>query len=141
MSIIVDDLEDKCRRIVRKQKQQPTEPTPVTFIGREMALTLDHMDTVRDRQKDLKKQLLEKELYCHSEIMNLEHRPSLRNNWLEQTRLKNEFNRMLDRAEWHAQRLAIENESALQHLQKRLLELWNMYDQLSLENGDTQNTA
>lgn len=141
MSFIADDLEDKCRRIVRKQKQQPTEPTPSTFVGREMALTLDHMNTVRERQRALGARFVDKELYIDTQIMNLESRPSLANNWLEQTRLKNEFNRMLDRAEWHAQRLAIENESALQHLRTRLLELWNMHDQLSLEHGDTKDTS
>ena len=141
MSLIADDLQDKCRRIVRNLKKNSSEPTPATFVGREIALTLDHMDKVRERQRVLGARFVEKELYIDTQIMNLESRPSLANNWLEQTRLRNEFNRMLDRAEWHAQRLAIESESTLQQLQSRLLELWNMYNQLSIEHGDTTSTA
>ena len=132
MSLIAADLEVTCRRIVRKQKrQESSEPTPSTFIVREMALTLDCMDAIRERQRSLRARFLDKELYFDTQIMNLGEYTKRIANWLERTRFENECNRMLDRAERHAQRLAIENESALQQLQKRLLELWNMHDQLS----------
>ena len=141
MSIIADDLEDKCRRIIRNLKKHSPDPTPATFIGREMALTLDHIDKVRERQRALGARFVDKELYIDTQIMNLEQRLDLLPDWLERTRLKNEFNRILDRAEWHAQRLAIEGESALQQLQTRLLELWNMYDQISLEDENPKDTT
>ena len=141
MSIVADDLEGKCRRLVRNMKEHASEPTPATFVGREMALTLDHMDTVRKRQRVFDEWFVEKELYISTQIMNIEERVDLLPDWLERTRLKNEFNRMLDRIKWQAQRHAIEEESMLRQLQTRLLELWNMYDQLSFEHGDTENTA
>lgn len=130
MSCITDSLDEKCRRIVRKMKKHPSEPTPVTFIEREMALTLDHMDTIRERQKALSAWSIEKELYIDTQILNLEQRADRLPDWLERTRFKNKLNQMLYKVEWDVRRLAIEEESALQQLRKRLLELWNMHDQL-----------
>ena len=132
MSFIVDDLEGKCRQIVRSSKKHSLEQTPATFVIREIALILDHIERVREQQRNVGAAFVDKELYLDTEIMNLDSRPSIKGNWLEQLRLKNEFNRMRDQAEWHAQRLAVENELALQRLQARLVELLNMYDQLSI---------
>ncbi len=141
MSLIAADLEVTCRRIVRKMKIRSSEPIPTTFIAREMALILDCIDTVRERQRALGAGFVNKELYIDTQVMNLEEYTERIPSWLERTKIKNELNRMLERAEWHAQRLVIESESALQQLQKRLLELWNMHDQLSLEHGDRKDTA
>lgn len=141
MSFIVDDLEQQCRRIVRVLRNQSSEQTPATFIAREIALKLDHLEVVRKRQRDLGRRFVNKELYIDSQIANLRNRPSLTNDWLGYMRLRNEFDRILDRAEWHAQRFAVEIESRLQDLQQRLLELVNMYDQLSLEHGDPTDSA
>ena len=139
MSFVANDLEDTCRRIALNLKGHSAEPIPATFIGREIALTLDHMHEVRVRLKGLQARLVERQLSINTEIMSLKSRPSLINNWLEQTRLKNAFGHMLERAEWHTQRLTAESESRLQQLRSRLLELWNLYDQLSLAHGNTQN--
>ncbi len=136
MSHIVDDLEDNCRRLVRKSKKQSPEQTPATFVVRKIALYLDQLDRLRNQQRDLGRRFVDKELYIDSQIMNLRNRPSLTNNWFEQTRLRNEYDRRLDQNEWQAQRMAMDYESQLQQLQLRLLELVNMYDQLSLEHGD-----
>jgi len=141
MNGFVEGLEDRCKHIVHNRKQTPSEPTPATFTVREMALLLDHIDTIRERIEDLKSQFLEKELSIDSEVLNLKSRPSLKNNWLEQTRLKNEFNQTLDTAERHMQQQVAENDRTLRQSHLRLLELLNMHDQLTFEHGDTKNTA
>ncbi len=141
MSMIADEIEDRCRRIGRKMKTHVEDPTPATFISREIALTLDHVDVLRTRQKDLEAWYMEKRLYIDTQILNLKTQPSLMNDWLGQTQLANEFIRMLDSAEGHTQRAATEISSLLQQQQKRLLELWNMHDQISTQYGDTKNTA
>jgi hypothetical protein len=141
MSFIADDIEDKCRRIARKVAKDASEATPNTFIGREMALLLDHMDTIRKRHKNQRAQLLEKELDIGTQILNTEERIDLIPNRMERMRLVRELKQMLDRITLASQHLATETESALQHLQERLLKLWNMHDQLSNDHGDTETTA
>ena len=137
MTFVTDDLEDACRRIAKKARGRTSNASPESIVGRRIALTLDQIDAVRQRQRALGKRHVDKELYLDSEIMNLRSKPVLKNNWLEQTRLRNEYGRMLDSSERHAQRLAIENETALQHLHTRLMELWNIYCQLATDDGDS----
>lgn len=119
MTMIADDIEENCRRIARKVKVNRPDPSPATFIGREIALTLDHVDVIRERQRALEAWFMEKQLYIDTQILNLKTKPSLINNWLEQTRLTNEFVRMLDQIERHTHRTATEISSLLQQLQKR----------------------
>lgn len=141
MNNFIDDLEGKCQRIVHKLTKQSSEPRPVTFVGREMAVLIDQIGKVREQQKKLNAQLLEKELHLDTQILNLDSRPSLKNNWLEQTRLRDEYASRIDHAKWQHERLTMDNESTLRKLHMRLLELLNMYDQLSIQHGDTKNTA
>lgn len=141
MSFIAKDLEEKCRRIARKVTEHDFGATPVAFIGREMALVLDHIDTARKRYAKNRAELREKELELGSEILNTEERVDLFPNRIERIRLVQDLKRSLDHILMAAQRLAAETESAVQHQQLRLLKLWNMYDQLSIEHGDTQNTG
>jgi hypothetical protein len=140
MSIIAHDIESKCRRIARKVTKHASDSTPTTFIGREMALALDHIDAIRKRHASQRAQLLEKELEIGTQILIMEERIDLIPNRMERMRLVQELKQSLDRITMAAQRLAIETESASQQLQVRLLKLWNMYDQLSIEHGDTEST-
>lgn len=141
MSSFIHDLEDKCRQIVHKLTREPLDSSPVTFVGREMAVLLDQIDNVREQQKALKAQFLEKALQLGTQILNLDSRPSLKNNWLEQTRLRDEYTRRIDSAKWQHRRLAMDYESTLRQLHLRLLELLNMYDQLTPKDGNTKATA
>ncbi len=141
MSIIADDLEDKCRRVVRKATKQGSEATPTAFIRREIALTLDHIDTIRKRHKDHRAQLLERELDIGTQILNAEERIDLIPSRMDRSRLVQELKQSLDGITMASQRLTIETESALQQLQIRLLKLWNMHDQLSIKHGDIENIA
>ena len=130
MSIIVDSLEENCRAIVRNLEKQPSEPGPMTFIGREMALHLDHMDAIRQRQKELKAELLKRELEIGTQILNAEERADLIPNMMERMQFVNELKQMRDQVQAQVQRLSVESELALQKLRTRLMQLWNMHDQL-----------
>jgi hypothetical protein len=141
MSIIADNLEERCRHIVRNIKRRASEPTPATFVGREMALNLDQMDVIRERQKELKAQLLKRELEIGTQILNTEERADLVPNKLARMQLVNELKQMLDQIKSQTQHLIIENESALYKLQTRLLQLWNIHDQLSFEHGYPKYTT
>jgi hypothetical protein len=73
--------------------------------------------------------------------MNIDDHIGLLPDWLERTRLENEFTQRLDQIENHTQRALIDSDSALQQLQVRLMELLNMHEQLSFEYGDTEDTT
>ena len=141
MSSFTRDLEGRCRHIVQRLAEQSLDPSPIAIVGREMGVLLDQIDNVRKQQEALKAQLLDRELQLGTQILNLDSRPSLKNNWLEQTRLRDEYTRRIDSAKWQHQRLAMDYESTLRQLHLRLLELLNMYDQLTLANGYTKDTA
>ena len=130
MSNITDTLEEKCRAIVHNMEKQVSEPVPATFIRREMALHLDHMDTIRERQKVLKAELLERELEIDTQILNIEERIDLVPDRIERMQLINELKQVLEQTKLKTQRSLMETEFALQKLQTRLLQLWNMHDQL-----------
>ena len=141
MSFVADDLEANCRRLVRALRKQPIDSTPARAVAREIALTLDHLDSVRSRQRDLGRRFVDKELFMDAEITGLRSRPSLTNDWFSYIRIRSELQRMLDRVEWHAQRLALRTESVVRELQSKLLELWNMYSQLTYDNGNRSTSS
>jgi hypothetical protein len=137
MTIISADLEQKCRKIVHKMLKQESDSTPATFVGREMALLLDQMDSVRQSKEKQANQLKRRELELGTQILNFENRNDLISDWLERTRMITEVKRTLDQINAQTQRLMWESDSAVQRLQGRLLELWNMHDQLGEEYGNT----
>jgi hypothetical protein len=141
MSVIVDGLEDKCRRIAHEMKELSSGAMPATFVGREIALALDHMDAIRGRQRALLERLHEREVHIDTQIMNIDDHIGLLPDWLERTRLENEFTQRLDQIENHTQRALTDSDSALRQLQVRLMELLNMHEQLSFEYGDTEDTT
>ena len=141
MSSFSEELESKCRRIVKKTMKQNLESTPLTYMVHEMALILDHLDSTRKQHTTHHKELREKELEIGSRILNIQERVDLIPNRMERIRLIDELKHRLEQIMTSAQRLNTESETALQQLQLRLLKLWNMYDQLSMEHGDTQDTA
>lgn len=135
MTSFGEDLEAKCGRIVYKMNEQESAPTPATFVGREMALLLDQIDRLKKHQEKQRKQFMKRELEVGSQILNLEDRIDLIPNWQERTGAINEAKRTLDQLKAQAYKSAWEGESALQRLQGRLLELWNMHDQVAEEHG------
>ena len=55
MTPFVEDLEEKCRRIVSKMQKQGPSSSPATFVGREMALLLDQVARVTKQREDQRK--------------------------------------------------------------------------------------
>ncbi|TWU21300.1 hypothetical protein [Bythopirellula polymerisocia] len=135
MNSFGEELEAKCGRIVERMNKQYSAPTPATFVGREIALVLDHIGQLKRHQEKQRKQLMRRELEVGSQILNIQDRVDLIPDWQERTRARDEAKRTLDQLMGQSYRLAWESQTALQRLQGRLLELWNMLDQLAEENG------
>ena len=137
----IDKLEKKCRNLLRQKDQVKDHAMPVSLIDREMNLILDQIDAVRRQDMELQNRLEEQRLDIESRILNLE--PLLHNPaqfWFERQRLTNQLKYTLVRLEQQIFRFTIENQKSIHTLQKRLLELWNMHDQLS-QNGTFSNSA
>ena len=131
----IDKLEKKCRDLLRRKDQMKDHAMPTTFIEREMKLILDQINAVRRQDLELRNRLDEQRLEIESRILNQE--PLLHHSsqfWFERKRLTNQLKYTVVRLEQQIFRFTIENQKSIHTLQKRLLELWNMHDQLQ-ENG------
>ena len=131
----IDKLEKKCRNLLRQKDHVQDHAMPVSLIDREMNLILDQIDAVRRQDLELRNRLDEQRLEIESRILNQE--PLLHHSsqfWFERKRLTNQLKYTVVRLEQQIFRFTIENQKSIHTLQKRLLELWNMHDQLQ-ENG------
>lgn len=137
----IDKLEKKCRNLLRRKDHVQDHAMPVALVDREMNLILDQIDAVRRQDLELRNRLDEQRLEIESRILNQE--PLLHHSsqfWFERKRLTNQLKYTLVRLEQQIFRFTIENQKSIHTLQKRLLELWNMHDQLS-QNGTFSDSA
>lgn len=135
-----DHLEKKCRYLIRRISTKENG-TPATLMEREIALTLEQIDSSRSQNRELRERLDQQRLGIETSILNLEplrHLPG--SLFLERTRLKNQLKHTLVRLEQQFQRQIADGQRTLHALQTRLLELWNMRVQLH-KNGDFSNPA
>ena len=132
-----DVLEKQCRRIARQLKKEDSDVSPATSVRREVALLLSDIDGIRRRQEVQRKQLVRRELDLGSQILNLKDRIDLIPSWQERTRAINEAKHTLDQVRVQIHRLNWESEMSLQRIRTRLLELWNIHDQLVEDDGNS----
>ena len=104
-----------------------------------MALLLEQIDRLEADRTSLERHRKKQELHFGSEILNLERKPSLFNNWPEQNRLRHEYLHRIEEARWRYERLSARIDQTLCEKQSRLLELLTMYDQLN--DGNRANTT
>jgi hypothetical protein len=139
MSVVVGAVEDECRRVCRDVEKQFANAEPSNQILREMAMVLDHIDQVRERNAAVDRWCLEKNLFADTQIMNIRSRSRIVANWVVETQMVNDCMRLRDNADWKRLQSAADTTTQLQKLQKRLLELWNMHVQLYTPNGGVPN--
>ena len=115
------------------------EGTPKTFLEREMALVLDHMERLRRQDRNLRDQLSKRQCDIETRILNLQPLPNhyLSHHWLERQLLINQLTRSVLRLEDHQRRVAVDTEKQIQAIQIRLLQLLNMRQQLPQDHGDS----
>lgn len=124
-----DDLEKKCRELVRGDRQQSNEPA--ALIRREIALTLHQIDVVRRQDEELRRQLEQQRLGIGSKILNLEPLPHHSAQfWFERNRLMNQLKHTEIRLGQQSLRLALDSRKTLNDLHDRLLQLLNKHEQL-----------
>jgi hypothetical protein len=142
MTRTAEDLEKKCRDLLRATRKEGEDATPATLIEREMELTLDHIQRLRRHDRRQRYRLLERECEIETRIMNLRpHRRNyLGNRWEERHKMINQLTAALVRMENHHRRVAVDYDKRMQALHDRLLRLMNMRDQLYLHDGHSEDT-
>ena len=116
---------------------------PGTFVERELALTLDHIQRLRQRDRRLRRGLLERECDIDTQIMNISpsaHR-YMPHRWAEQSRMIIQLTAALAAVEDQRRRVNVDYDKRMQTLHDRLLQLLNMHAQLHQYDGDSENTS
>ena len=122
-------LEERAKEIIRTARRDDTAASITLGLQRELALALDHIDSVHLLHENLRRNLLRHECYLSTEILQREPRGSqvYRDERLpERDRLRDRL-REIDA---ERRRLAMWHEEHLARLHDRLLTLFNRFTQL-----------
>ena len=137
-----DDLERRCRDLLRASHENEESETPATFVQRELALTLNHIQRLRRRDRHAHQGLLERECDIETQIMNI--RPSdhryMPHRWAEQSRMVIQLSASLAAVEDQRRRVNVDYDKRMQTLHDRLLQLLNMHAQLYHYHGNSEDT-
>jgi hypothetical protein len=118
---VAESLEERARIILAGSEFTLRDSAIPSELEREIALTLEHIDGVRNLHNDLRGRLSRLERYVDTDMLQLEPRPQDRVDWH-----RNERNSLKRRLEWiEEQRLKLSKEEAakLEELHKKLLSL------------------
>ena len=127
-----DNLESKCRRLVERETN---DAGPTGQVAREIALTLDQIDAVRNEGTRLDDRLIEREMDLKTRILNLKTPPLEYDwdRWAKRKQMTHQLETSLVRLEQQVQRLSLDREQRLHRLQDRLMELWNRREQVLID--------
>lgn len=121
-------IEDRARHLSDRVERQGEDASALSVLERELRLTLEHIDRVREIHENLRRNLLRQECYLDTEIMQRSPRPP----YYIDDRLK-ERDRLRDRLrliESERRRLTLVEEEQLRPLREQLLTLLNRHRQL-----------
>ena len=143
MTRAAENLERKCREVLRTSPMEDPEGTPKTFLEREMALILDHMERIKRQDRDIRDRLSKRQCDIENRILNLQSPPNhyLSHPSKDQQSLINQLTGSVLRLEDHQQRVAVDTEKQIQAIQIRLLQLLNMRQQLPQYHGDSPDNS
>lgn len=118
-----EQLEARARRIAKKTGHESSQSPTTSALERELSLTLNHLDQVRDVHKELRRSLLRAECYTDNELHDMEMRTPKYSPYRFPEREK--FQRTLFKIESERRRLSMIESESLRDLHDRLLELLN----------------
>ena len=128
----IDKLEAKCRRLIGTKREDRADPG--ALIEQEIAITLDQLDGVRAKGKQLERRLNDLEMDFKSQILNLST-PRAEysfDRWAAREKMKQGLGHTIVKLENHQQRLSLDEEKTIRSLQDRLLELWGRWEQIGV---------
>ena len=124
------DLEAKARELAKDHQRDAWDSSILPVIEREIVLTLDHIDRMREIGKQLSRSLLRSECYVGTELIQMEQRTPRYSPYRFPEREK--LQRRLLAIEQERRRLSVAEEEQLRALHDRLLSLLNKHAQLRL---------
>ena len=137
MTRIVESQENGCRDLVRGRHGLILN-NPMHSIESQIALTLDHIDSIRYQGKRIKYKIDSRRMSFESTMLNLEPVAGhyLTDHWFQRNRLVKQVRRHVAKLEQQFLIQAKESQQQITALQTKLLHLWDMWHQLSLEDED-----
>ena len=123
-------LEEKANQLAAYPQKQQWDDSIPSMVRREIALTVDQIQRLRDRHDEQFHRLLRVECYVDTELMQMEARqPQYASyHFPEKDKLKQ---RLFD-IEKERRNLSLKLEEKTQNLETRLLELINKHQQLDI---------
>ena len=122
-------LEEQARALADRSKHEASRAAPTTGLEREIALTLDHLNRVRELHDDERHRLHRWEGTVNNELLQLEPRGPVYvdRHTLHRQILKNRLFKIDD----ERRKLNLHESKEVQGLQDRLLQLLNAHAQLT----------
>ncbi len=124
-----DRLEARARDLGGDADHEAWDWSVLSTIDHEIALTLDHIDRLRELGKQLGRSLLQSECYIGTELVQMEQRTPRYSSYRFPEREK--LQRRLLAIDQERRRLAVTQEEQLRALHDRLLSLLNKHGQLN----------
>ncbi|MBM4103133.1 MAG: hypothetical protein FJ263_03660 [Planctomycetes bacterium] len=123
-------LEEKAEQLAIYPQKQPWDDSIPSMVRREIALTVDQIQRLRERHDEQFHRLLRVECYVDTELMQMEQRQPryAPYHFPEKDKLKQ---RLFD-IEKERRNLSLKLEEKTQNLETRLLELINKHQQLDI---------
>lgn len=116
-----ESLEEKARRLAREIGRDNDDTLVISTVKRQIALTLEHIDRVRDLHVKLGDSLLQMQCYVDTELVRMEDRtPTYSPNRFPE---REKFQKRLFVLDQERRRLAAAEEEKVQTLQEHLLAL------------------
>ncbi len=135
--MIRNDLEEKCRQLLKASQPDDVFALPAKLIEREMTLTLEHLERSRRTKSESMKGLDTMRQSIDNRLANLRgipYEPSDR--WIERDRIRNQLTNVKVKLESQRLKVVSDYENELQSLEVGLLKLLNKHELLNMENGD-----
>src|SRR6266540_3645497 len=128
-----DTLEEKARGITKWLNGSSNGSPVSSIIKKDIALTLDQIEGLRNVHENIRKNLVRLECYIGTDLLGLKPKPHDYDNHHRSER--NKLKDKLLKIEEERRRLSVEEEEKLQKLHEKLLSLMHKIEQLRLENG------
>ena len=125
-------LERRARKLTENLDKGKWSLSPLSSLEREIALTVDHIERVREIHRNQLKSLFDVETYIDTELMQMEERTPRYSHRRFPEREKSQ--RRLQSLEAERRKLKSQKQDKLESLHDRLLSLMDKHS--LLENGD-----
>ncbi len=125
-----EKLEHRARKIVKRAERKRNDDPVSSTLEQQLALALDHLDSMRAMHKELRRNLVRQECYADNELHDMEMRTPQYSPYRFPEREK--LQRRLIKIEDERRRLAVDENDAVRESHKEILQLMGRGRQLGV---------